>query len=393
LTYEEAFKRANTTIADAYPTKTYNATYEAQPGRNTGHLPQSVGAPLDERLAYFNDLRSRWGTAPMGRDAIYAGLGTPGTGNRMRVLPTEQMTGMYQPPGQDPTGNPFPLEQNPGEIARPMGTFRTPPEGKPKDFIGPEEFHPYKQATPADRAILDAGEHLRAALDAQDAGSWHKWWQGGPAWQNNSLFFPRSAAGPGKMGDLLSLQGTGAPYGVPDVTDSMQGALMTRFYPHRDFLPGAEDKTFNQAIKQKVFSNAAGNLGLEPPIRVRVDSNLANLVDEWKQGEGSGAVTRKVLDYVTKTPEMRVAFNANPYLPERALAKFERDKDWAGKWGAPRQDIQTLREVIGDSKGDWIDRLEQALRDKSISLPAVAALLAGTAALAHAPGQEDRGGL
>src|SRR5262245_60015800 len=79
-------------------------------------------------------------------------------------------------------------------------------------------------------------------------------------------------------------------------------------------------------------------------------------------------------------PQLPAAFSNNPYLAEWALAKLERAKEWAGRWGAPRQDIQNGRQIVGAGKG-WIDRIEAALKDGSISLPAATALLAGTAAM------------
>jgi hypothetical protein len=370
LTYEEAFQRANRTIADYFPSKTYNATYEAQPGADvTGHMQGSVKAGPAERQDYFNDPGSTWATAPMGRDAIYAGLRTPGRGYGMRVMPTEPMTGMYRRP--DGT-----LEMNPGEIAQPMGTFKAPPG---KDFVGPrEEFEPFKQATAADKAILNAGEHFRALIDAQNAGSWHKTWTGGPANQSNSLYYPRNTGTAAPLSDLLRLQGTGTPRGLPDVTDSARGSVLTRFWP-----PPEGGKAFDQAMRKGEFSMP----GMGEPTRVRLDSGLAELVNEWKLGEGSGAATRKMLEHVTATPELEAAFNNNPYLAERALAKYERDKVWAGRWGAPREDIQNLRQMVAKGPG-WVDRVKAALKDGSVSLPAVGALLAGAAAMR----QQDREG-
>jgi hypothetical protein len=370
LSYDEAFQRANRTIADYYPSKTYNATHEAQPGADTGHMPGSVQAGPQERQDYFKDPGSTWATAPMGRDAIYAGLRTPGEGYGMRVMPTEPMTGIYRRPDGV-------QETNPGEIAQPMGTFTAPRE-YPKEFVGPREFEPFKRATDADQAILNAGEHFRALIDAQNAGSWHKTWTGGPANQSNSLFYPRATGQAAPLSDLLKLQATGTPHGLPDVTDSVGGSLLTKFWP-----PPEGGNAFNQALRKGQLTAP----GQQAPVRVRVDSGLADLVDQWKQGEGSGAATRKMLEHVTKTPELEAAFNNNPYLAERALAKYERDKVWAGRWGAPREDIQNLRKMVADGPG-WIDRVKDALKTGAVSLPAVGALLAGTAAM-H---QESREG-
>ena len=93
MSYDEAFERANKTIADYFPRHTAYATFEAQPGSVSGHLPGSVEAGAAERVAYAGDPASTWATAPGGRDAIYSGLGVEGTGNYMRVRPSEQMTG------------------------------------------------------------------------------------------------------------------------------------------------------------------------------------------------------------------------------------------------------------------------------------------------------------
>jgi hypothetical protein len=374
LTYEEAFDRANRTIADFYPFKTYNATYEAQPGADVvGHMPGSVAADAAAREAFFRERGSSWATAPMGRDAIYAGLMSQNApGNAMRVLPTVPMTGMYRTPAGV-------LETNPGEVAQPLGTF-TAPRKYEKEFIGPRDWEPFKRATDADRAIMTAGEHLRAWLDAQNAGSWHKFWEGGPQNQSTSLLYPKLENQRAPIADLLAQQALGAKHGLGDVTDSARGTLLTRFWPPvegRGAVPQLEDvKGFNQAFRKGELDLP----GLAPPVRVRVDSELADLVGEWQKGEGSGAATRKMLEHVTKTPELRAAFNNNPYLAEQALAKFERDKAWAGKWGAPRQDIQNARQVVAGGKG-WIDRIEAALKDGSISLPAAAALLSGAAAM------------
>ena len=353
LTYDEAFARANKQIGDFYPRQTYNATHEAQPGAETGHMIGSIAAGANERAAYAMDPRSTWATAPNGRDAIYSGLGIPGTGVNMRVRPTVEMSGMFE----GPRG----LETNKGWVARPMGTFSTG---------GKDE--PFKTATPADRMILNAGETLRAGLDAQQGGAWHKIWRGGPVNESNSLLFNRP--GPSSVANMKALQATGRPLGLPDVTDTGAGMLGTRFGE-----PPAGGKDFNAAIKRGDFDQYGD------PIRVRVDANYLGLDEAWKQGVGSTAVTQKILDAVTQTPELRAAFNANPYLPEQAAAKMARDKDWAETWGAPREDLQNLRRIIAESKGDWIDRVVDAMK-KGVILPATAAAFFAAAGSAQREG-------
>jgi len=96
-------------------------------------------------------------------------------------------------------------------------------------------------------------------------------------------------------------------------------------------------------------------------------------------GEGSGAATQELLSHISKTPELRAALNNNADVPKNALARMERDKEWAAKWGAPRADIQNARRIIGEGPG-WIDRLEAAVKKGAI-LPAAAAALFGASAL------------
>jgi len=75
-------------------------------------------------------------------------------------------------------------------------------------------------------------------------------------------------------------------------------------------------------------------------------------------------------------------------VPLRHATRKSRDNARAAKWGAPREDIQNARQIVAAGKG-WVDRIEAALRDGSISLPAAAALL-GTASQVQT--EVDRGG-
>ena len=354
LTYEEAVQRANRTIGDYFDRQTYFATHEAQPGADTGHMMGSLAAPPSERAAFAQDPRSTWATAPGQRDAIYAGTGIPGTGVNMRVRPTVEMQGMYARP--DGT-----IETNPGWVARPLGTF---------DVGGKGEA--FKSVTPADRSLLNAGEATRAYIDAQNAGAWHKLWLGGPAKESNTLFYPRE--GKATPGELFDIQKRNAPFGLPDVADTGRGITSTRFFP-----PPEGGLPFERALRKGELSQGGA------PVRAKLDSDMVDYVDQWREGIGSGAATRKMLDYVNSTPQLREAFNSNPHIPQQALMKLERDQAWASKWGAPREDIQNARKIIGEGPG-WADRLDAALAKGIISLPAVAAIYAG--AVSTAPQKE-----
>jgi len=347
LSYDQAFARANTTIADFYDKHTYFATHEAQPGKDVvGHMSQSPSASQAQREAFANDPRSNWATAPGDRDAIYAGTGVEGTGAFMRVRPSLPMQGYYVRP--DGT-----LETNPGQVARPLGSFDT-------------SAGPFKQATAHDRALMDAGEAFRGYVDAQNASAWHKHWRGGPLKESGSLFFPRE--GPASVAEMKALQEKASQYGLGDIADTGQGITSTSFYPGP-----VGGKDFDAAVRKGEF----GKFG--EPHRTRVDAGYIDYAGEGKWLKpGSGEATMKMLEYVNKTPEIRAAFNSNPYIAERALARLERDESWAKQWGAPRKDIQNARRIIAGGPG-WVDRLEQALKTGAVSLPAFAALLYGAA--------------
>ena len=356
MSYELAFQDANKTIADYFDKHTAFATHESMIGPNTGHLPLSANADMPDRLAFAADPRSSWANAPGGRDAIYGGLRYGETGNAARVRPTQDMQGLYQPPGGL-------LEANPGEVARPLVAFDNDAKG-------------LKSLPAGDRAMLEGGESLRAYVDAQDAGAAHKPWFGGRAGDSNSLYIPLDR--PATVKELISMRDAASPFGLGDVVDTGQGMTVTQFYPGA---PKMEDpKGLLAAVTEAMPADAKG------PRRAKVDSIYADFVDAWKSGEGSGVATRQLLEKMNVTPEARQAFNNNPYLASNSLARLERDEAWSAKWGATRKDIQKARRIIADGPG-WIDRMEAALKS-GVLLPAVgAAVLVG----ASQQGGQDAG--
>jgi len=353
LAYEDAFPIANRTIGDFFDKHTAFATYEAQPGPSTRHLSGSMNASEADRAAFANDPRSTWANAPGNRDAIYSGLTVGDTGAGMRVRPTQKMQGLYQPPGGL-------LETNPGEVARPLVAFDALEGGT--------------KALPAfDRAMLNAGEATRAYIDAQDAGAAHKVWQGGRAKDSNSLFIPQN--GPATKEQLLAVQNAAKKYGLGDVVDTGQGLTVTQFYP------GAPDMKNPKGLLTDITAASPTTGKAE---RVKVDSIYQDFVDSWKQPEGSGNATRQLLKELNVTPQIREAFDKNPYIAQNALARLERDEAWSKQWGATRQDIQNARRIIGEGPG-WVSRLDEALK-KGMVLPAVAG-----AVLLGASASQDRG--
>lgn len=362
LAYEDAFVLANKTIGDFYPKHTAHATHEAMIGPNTGHLPGSVNATEAERLAFSRDPASTWATAPMGRDAIYAGLQHGDTGISGRVMPTRPTQGIYQPPGGL-------LETNPGEVAQPLVAF-TPGRGAVGP-VGPQIPRP-KTIADADRQMLQSGETLRAYVDAQDAGAAHKTFAGKPG-ESNSVLLPLNR--PATKAELLAARDEAAKHGLNDVVDNGSGILAT------DFGGAPKMDTKGRRAAQEGLLGAVP--GAPSAQGVSVDSVYAPLVDEWKQGVGSGAATRTLLKEMNVTPEARAAFDQNPYLAERALAKVARDDAQVAKWGATREDIQNARKIIGDGPG-WIGRLEEGLKNGTL-LPALGAAILSGAVLSAGP--------
>jgi hypothetical protein len=365
--YEDAFQLANKTIGDFFDKHTAFATHEAFPGADTGHMPQSVNASQSLRDLYSSDPRSTWATAPNARDAIYSGLQLGDTGIAARVRPTTEMTGMYTPPSGV-------TEFNKGEVARPLVGFNT------------NEFGT-KSLPEGDRAMLTAGETLRAAIDAQNAGAAHVHALGGRPQDSNSFFLPMNRKA--TVEEIQALQAAGAPHGLPDVADTGQGLTLTRFYPDPPHMGGKGytdpiGPTLNGVpmeanVVQKAKDVARDIAGAAPQandiIRTNVDSVYADLVDKWQQGIGSGAVTKEVLDKVNVTPEMRQIFDTNPYIAQNALDRVARDEAFASQMGATRQDIQNFRRIIGDGPG-WVGRLEEGLKNGAV-LPALAAVVLG----------------
>jgi hypothetical protein len=147
-----ALRDANNTARDYFYKHTGSATHEAIPGASTGHVPQMIDAPYEQKVAYGNTGRwdmpapeyalSDMGTVGAGnRDAIYSALG-------YRQLPTLEASGAYFPEGAKIA------EHQPVKIARPLLDFPTGGGGL--------------VAEPT-RHTMEFGERFRALNDAQEA--------------------------------------------------------------------------------------------------------------------------------------------------------------------------------------------------------------------------------
>jgi hypothetical protein len=348
---ELAFQEANKTITEHFPKHTAFATYEAQPGAMTGHLPGSVGSPDWERKLFANDTRSAWNTAPGGRDALYAGMRLGDTGKVWPVRPTQEMQGMYTPDGG-------PTEFNPGFVARPLVDFQT---------------GDVKSVTPWTSSMMDGVEATRAIIDAQGAGAWHKPWVGGSPGLSNSVVIDKKVPGILDPAEMVNLQKVGESYGMPDIVDTNEGVTMTRFYPGPPEKRGIKD----QKGLEKAIGGASPNA--KGVSRAKVDSGYVGYEKAWTQ-PGKGGATRKLLRTIDDMPRAaQEALDKNAAVPQAALARLERDEAWSKQWGATREDIQNLRRIIGEGSG-WIRRLRLAVRQGAV-LPAAAAAIIGASAM------------
>ena len=354
LAYEDAFQEANKTITEWFPKHTAYATHEAIPGISTGHLPGMINATPEEKAAYT--AAGSWASAPGERDAIYGGLRRGDTGVAGRVRPTLDMQGMW--------GDQF----NPGQSARPLVGFNA---GKDT-----------KTLADADRSMLQAGETLRAALDGQDAGGAHVRITGGKTGAMRSLAadMPRKLT----VDEMKKLREIGTKAGIGDVVDVGEGVTMTNFNGKAPAMSSKEFKRLRDEV-QGVLPEAKGTR------RAYVDSVYADLTDAWQKGEGSGAVTDKIIAEIDQNPVMAAAYNDNPYIGQQAMKLLERDEKLKGAKGAVREDLQNLRRLLGENHGkDWFTRLKKARAAGQISLPAFGALMLAAKTSGQPQQTEDR---
>jgi hypothetical protein len=349
---EQAFAEANKTIADFFPKHTAYATHEAQPGA-VGHLPGLQQADQAAKDAFAADPRSTWRDPKTGRDMIYGGYKDAQTdgGVAMRVRPSIPTQGLYR--NADGV-----LELNKGEAARPL--------------IGIKSGDP-RRVDAGSRAMLDAGESVRAVIDGQAAGAWHKPFLGEKMRESGSVWLPRN--GPLTREQASQLAERAKTSGYSDVVDTGNGVTLTDFAntPTGKHTAGQLRKgTLTRDIRDIVPD--AGE-----PMSSHVDGNYLGFEDEWAQGHGSGAATRKMLGQVNTTPEIRQMMDANGDISRKAAGNFERDSELSAKTGDPmRGDLQNLRQIVGSGPG-WVTRLEQAVREGKVALPAAMAVLGGAA--------------
>lgn len=306
-------------------------TSERVPYVGSGQLAGIVGGDDALRAAYSSDPRASW--SPEGRDILIDALG----GYQRAPL---EATGFYTPPGGV-------LETNPATVTRPL--------------VGITEG----AVDPASRGMMDVSEAVRAYIDAQGAGAWHKPIANAKPGEMGSVFTAMEGAVPSET--LLKLQEIGGRYGLGDVVDTGQGVTLTNFYPG----PPSGSET-GKALKGDLGREIAELTG-GAPARVKIDSGYLPMF-ELEETPGSGAVTRNLREMLSKYPEAVLQkLDESEALRQRALSGAALDEEMASKgYGEAREDIQRARRIIGES---GIKGLFDAL-DRGVVLPGLAGLMA-----------------
>lgn len=329
LTYEQAFERANKTYKELLGKYTGYGTYEVMPGENTGHL---AGLPDRARRVMEMDPRSSWAFLNGGRDAIYE---SAGLFNR----PTQGAQGYYvNSKGQ--------VETNPANIARPMVSFAPEPSKGAGRVVAPHTA-----------GALTKGEALRAYLDAQEMGAWHVPVPDGKVEVRSAIRIANQ--GPMSKEQMAELSRIGKERGYGQPIDTGEGVTF------KDF---GDEAIVGKDLKKQMIAGRSDLRRVMPgsdPQLTKYEGN-ATFYD-WSKGEGSGHVTRSLLDVLDKpeAPKFATTVGNSPALRMAAMARRQRDEALAAKYGVPvRSDLQNARSIIANQgiaglrraleRGDWL---------------------------------------
>jgi hypothetical protein len=348
LSYEDALKRAQMYPGSFAQKHTTYATHEPIPSISSKQMKGLQDAPEAVRDAYSNDPRSTWGHAgKYGSDTIYDAYHVPGAPDaKMRQMPTVKMQGIWPEEGR--------ISLNQGYVGRPISGIDLE-----KQAIAPEDIK-----------LQRGAEATRGYIDVQDGSATSHFFPKAKAGEMNAAALPLKGPITREQAEALVL--LGPKYGLNNVYDFGKGAALTNFYPNKDIDPKIlgkvlKDDNFHADLK-KIFGDDAKNVHRTKRDGVYMDY-------DWSQPEGSGKITKQFLKYMNEDKQVRAQLNESADIPMEALAKAERDAEYAKKFGFyNRQDVQNMRAEIAKGPG-WIDRLEKAVKAGTLPLPAVAAFL------------------
>ena len=381
-----ALREANKSPAEFMPKHTASATYEIAPGASSGHVPEYFTWSPEKRAAY--DAQGLWaqeapemasqrlgifgptGEVPVEvgsglRDPIYGALG-------MRQLPTIESSGSYL----NSLGE---LEGNKMYMARPMVDYPTGGVGK---------------VSPLTYDVMDAAEHFRGLMDAQEAYAFNL---------PNTL-----SSAPNKSGILLETTGD-MPIGEQLARGSRQptsaqlAALGEVLSPVSDdyvvsatnrgafILPTSSDATeaSARALLDKYGQELSGVLGAEPQLAVPT-AGYGPALGRWGD-EGieptepyTGQATSAWLEKVARLPK-KVALDLGESEGIRARLREKYMRDLAMKNDenvAYRGDVQNMRRFFAEA--DWPKAVE-LIRKGLSPAAAIAALGYSASSMAAEP--------
>ena len=362
--------QASKSYPDFFDKYTALGTFEAQTYAKGRHL-----AGLQDREGFAAHPASSW-MGEDGRDIIYNAL-------HAYTRPTVKATGLYTPKATGIT------ENNRAFVARPLVGMS--PDGK----AGPK-------VDDASKAMLDIAEGVRAYVDVQGGGAWHKRIENAPAGASGSVFVPND--GPMTVDQLLALgDASNGPIGTPvpppgemgpiqpatlgDVVDTGNGATITNWWPG----PPTGTET-GKALKSGMNADIQQIVPGAPPKRIKVQSNLMDYEEAWQAEEGSGEATRKLMSLFDNQygPAALDHLDSDPGIRRIMLEKNERDlAALAAEGNLPlRQDVLNARRII--SEGGFRGLFEAMQRGEL--LPAVAIPLLGLGAFLGSQQEEPAAG-
>jgi len=244
--------------------------YEMIPGRGTGHLEDLIDLPQGARANFSSRAASAFQDI-QGRDILQGALG-------LDPLKTRGMQGAYQPPGgipfagprsetglKAPTLAPFPLETQPGFASLSEFPVTAPVRnpGVPQNI--------------ADK--LSAAAATRGMFTGQNASTWNTQI---PFAKGESAFFPlQKKVGEENIRAAYRMAGDEIP-----LVDYGKGVAAINFGP--------------KALPKSELDQLQNALGATDYVPTRNVSDFIDYSSAWTQPQGSGAVTRKWLDYFNK---------------------------------------------------------------------------------------------
>jgi len=309
-------------------------THEQVPGAGTGQLEGIVRQPVEQREAYSNDPRSSW-QDEKGRDILYGDAGVV-------TRPSAPATGVYTPEGTGVT------EFNPMTVARPM--------------VGREGDAGNRSLGSWDTEILNSTEALRAFVDAQNAGAWHKPISDNSAGRMNSLTMdmgkqpsPEVVKELSALADSLGFFASDTGSGVNFINDafSKQGK-------------GRSGTDLGKDLKKGLRAELEQISGVTPQ-RATTESGFLNYEDEW-QTPNQGAATTKLFQTLDQNPALATKLDT-PAMRQKALNNLQRDAEYSRQYGLPlREDIQRVRKVLGE---EGLEGLRRELKNNPETLAAL----------------------